>query len=79
MGSGDRGLNLRFLRGAGGIKPGASVFTSAHDRSVPAGLLVGWIDEVSDADRDGVLEVTVTPAVSLGRLSQVEILKVARD
>ena len=76
IGSGDRGLGVRFLRGVGGVTPGAAVFTSAHDKNIPAGLLVGWIDEVTDADRDSVLEVTVTPAASLGRLSQVEVLKI---
>ena len=76
VGSGDRGIDVRFLRGVGGIEPGASVFTSSHDEQVPAGLLVGWVEEVTDTDRDTVLEVTVKPAASLGRLSQVEVLKV---
>ncbi len=75
VGSGDRGMDVRFLRGAGGIKPGALVFTSAYDEFIPAGLLVGRIDEVEDENRDAVLEVSVTPAASLGRLSQVEVLK----
>ena len=76
VGSGDRGMDVRFVRGAGGVKAGASVFTSAYDGHIPAGLLVGRIEEVKDDDRDAVLEVSVTPTASLGRLSQVEILKV---
>jgi len=74
QGNGARGLEVRFLRAAK-VAPGAAVFTSAHDKKIPAGLLVGWLEKVEDAERDGVLEVTVTPAAALGRLSQVEVLE----
>ena len=75
IGSGDRGMDVRFLRGAAGIEAGASVFTSSYDGRIPAGLLVGRIDEVQDDDRDAILEVRIVPAASLGRLSQVEVLQ----
>lgn len=76
VGDGDRGLEVRFLRAAGGLTQGMPVFTSAHDPQVPPGLLVGWIAGVEDTERDGVLEVSVTPAASLGRLAQVEVLRI---
>jgi rod shape-determining protein MreC len=78
VGDGARGLDVRFLRAAGELQAGAPVFTTAHVEQVPPGLLVGWIDEVEDTERDGVLEVSLTPAAYLGRLSQVEVLKAGR-
>jgi rod shape-determining protein MreC len=75
QGDGDRGLEVRFLRAARDLRKGTKVFTSSYDRMVPPGLLVGAIEEMEDPQRDGVLEVRVTPAASLGRLGQVEVLR----
>lgn len=74
-GTGERGLELHFLRAAHGLQRGAPVFTSSYDPLVPPGLLVGFVDEIEDPERDGILEVRVTPAASLGRLSQIEVLR----
>ncbi len=73
-GKGDETLALRFTRLAEDLEKGMEVFTSAYDRDIPAGLLVGRIEEVADAENDGVTEVTVVPAASFVRLGQVDVL-----
>ena len=45
---------------------------------VVSDLLVGWIEEVTDAERDNMFEISVTPASSLVRLAQVDVLFVPR-
>jgi rod shape-determining protein MreC len=74
-GTGNGGLELRFLRAARELERGTRVFTSSYDPLVPPGLLVGLVEDVEDPERDGVWEVAVTPAASLGRLAQVEVLR----
>lgn len=78
VGTGARGLEVRFLRAAGKLKKGTPAFTSSHDPAVPPGLLVGWIESVEDTERDAVFEVSLTPAASLGRLAQVEVLELPK-
>jgi len=73
-GKGDETLTLRFTRVAEDLERGLEVFTSAYDRDIPAGLLVGRIEEVADAENAGVTEVTVVPAASFVRLGQVDVL-----
>jgi cell shape-determining protein MreC len=73
-GKGDETLARRFTRRAEDLEKGLEVFTSAYDRDIPAGLLVGRIEEVADAENDGVTEVTVVPAASFVRLGQVDVL-----
>jgi cell shape-determining protein MreC len=77
-GTGDRGFEVRFVRAARSLKPGTPVFTSSYSEEIPAGLLVGEIEEVEDQERDGVLEVRGTPAASLGRFAQIEVLKLRK-
>ena len=74
QGKGDEAIGIRFARFAEDLKPGMEVFTSAYDRDIPAGLLVGRVEKVADEERDGVTEVTVTPAASFVRLGQVDVL-----
>jgi len=73
-GRGDETLVVRFARRARDLEPGQEVFTSAYDPDIPAGLLVGRVERVADADNDGVSEVFVVPAASLVRLGQVDVL-----
>jgi len=73
---GDTGgfLDVRFLRRADGVEPGAAVFTTAYRREVPRGLLVGRVDRVRDADRDDVFEASVEAAAALRPLARVEVI-----
>jgi cell shape-determining protein MreC len=73
-GKGDETLALRFTRVAEDLGKGLEVFTSAYDRDIPAGLLVGRIETVADEENDGVTEVTIMPAASFVRLGQVDVL-----
>jgi len=78
-GRGDEALAVRFARFARDLQIGQEVFTSAYDPDIPARLLVGRVDGVEDADKNGVMEVSVAPASSFVRLGQVDILIPARD
>jgi len=73
-GTGNKGLDVRYLRAAAALRPGARVFTGAYDEGVPPGLLVGTVEQVDDEERDGMLEVRMAPAAALGHLAQVEVL-----
>ena len=53
---------------------GAAVFTTAYDARVPAGLLVGRVEQVQDLDRDQVLEVIARPTAAFERPVHVEVL-----
>lgn len=74
-GTGDRGFEVRFVRAARSLQPGTPVFTSSYSKEIPGGLLVGEIEEVEDQESDGVLEVRGTPAASLGRFAQIDVLR----
>jgi cell shape-determining protein MreC len=74
-GDGDGGLDVRFVRSAESLRAGDSAFTSRYDEKVPPGLFIGRVERVDDVDRDGVHEVTVTPAAALGRWAQIHVLK----
>jgi cell shape-determining protein MreC len=54
------------------------VFTSSYDRQIPHGLLVGYVKEVDDHDRDRVERVTLRPGIALGRLAQVWVIPIER-
>ncbi|MHC4341773.1 MAG: rod shape-determining protein MreC [Planctomycetota bacterium] len=77
-GTGDRGFEVRFVRAPRSLQPGTPVFTSSYNEEIPPGLLVGEIEEVEDQEQDGVLEVQGTPAASLGRFAQIEVLKLRK-
>ena len=73
-------LRLRFARTHEGmtVRVGDPVTTSNYDEKVPAGLLVGTVAEVGDADGDGLLEVFVRPQMDLERSTTVMVLEGAR-
>lgn len=74
QGTGDGTLRIRLLRGADAVLEGAAVFTTAYDARVPAGLLVGRVEQVQDLDRDQVLEVVARPTAAFERPVHVEVL-----
>lgn len=73
-GDGDGGLILRFTPDTRHFEPGVPVFSSSYDAQIPHGLLVGYVQEVDDHDRDRVERVTLRPGIALGQLSQVWVL-----
>ena len=70
-------LKVEFVRlrgDVGVIRPGAPVFTSNFDERVPAHLLVGIVDEVSDPDRDSMPTLKMRPSMDLDRSTEVVVL-----
>jgi rod shape-determining protein MreC len=62
VGTGDTVLEMAYAR-AGVGRPGDPVFTAVGDPLVPRGLLIGKVASIADADRDGLAEVEIEPAV----------------
>jgi len=57
------------------IKKGENVLTAGGDEIFPRGLPVGVVDKVvPDPDRDGFINVMVTPAAHLDRLDEVLVV-----
>jgi rod shape-determining protein MreC len=72
-----RDLEIRFARvtdDTGPIEVGAPVFTSNADDRVPAGLLVGFVREVSDPDVDRAPTLRMRPALDLDRALDVFVV-----
>ena len=73
VGEGKGSLRLRMVP-AGSVAAGDLVVTSAADRRVPAGLLVGRITSVEDDRRTRLAEAVVAPQDELSGLSSVLVL-----
>lgn len=57
------------------IKPGEKVLTAGGDQIFPRGLPVGTVEKiVNDPERDGFVEVVLTPAAHLNQLDEVLII-----
>jgi rod shape-determining protein MreC len=57
------------------IQPGEKVLTAGGDQIFPRGLPVGVAEKVvTDPDRDGFIDVIVTPAAHLNRLDEVLVI-----
>jgi rod shape-determining protein MreC len=57
------------------IKPGENVLTAGGDMIFPRGLPVGVVEKVlRDPDRDGLVDILLTPAAHLNRLDEVLII-----
>jgi rod shape-determining protein MreC len=57
------------------IKKGENVLTAGGDQIFPRGLPVGVVDKVvTDPERDGFIDVIVTPAAHLDRLDEVLVV-----
>jgi rod shape-determining protein MreC len=57
------------------IQPGEKVLTAGGDLIFPRGLPVGMVEKVvMDPDRDGFIDVIVTPAAHLNRLDEVLVI-----
>jgi rod shape-determining protein MreC len=65
---------VRLVGDVGRIAQHVPVFTSNADELVPAGLLVGYVTEVSDPEADGFPALTVRPALDLDRSTEVLVL-----
>jgi rod shape-determining protein MreC len=74
LGDGDHGVDVRFVPRVTALRKGQKAFTSRYDPLVPPGLYVGDVANVTDLDEDGLHEIALLPAASLGRLSQVHVL-----
>jgi len=77
-GNGERGLDVKLVRGAGALRAGDLVYTAREDARIPGGLFVGEVSSVEDIDENAIPEVTVTPAVALGSWAQVTVLDTLR-
>ena len=77
-GNGRGGMVLRFAKVTRPYTLDAAVFTSSYDEQIPQGLLVGYVDRIEDPDRDRVDQVTLRPALALGRLAHVWVLPYKR-
>ena len=74
---GDDLMAVEFVRrrgDVGEINAGAPVFTASFHPDVPAHLLVGRIDEVSDPDMDAMPTLTMRPAFDLDTTYEVLVL-----
>lgn len=57
------------------IKPGEKVLTAGGDEIFPRGLPVGKVQKVvPDPDRDGFIQVIVSPAANLNKLDEVLVI-----
>jgi rod shape-determining protein MreC len=57
------------------IKPGEKVLTAGGDEIFPRGLPVGVVDKVvNDPERDGFVQVVLTPAAHLDQLDEVLVI-----
>lgn len=72
-GAGVDGLDMMLVRAAPGAA-GAPVITAGGSEIVPRGLLVGRVDAFDDIDRNGVAEVTVSPALDPAEVRFVNVL-----
>lgn len=66
--------SLRLPADAGRLLEHGAVLSSNADPLVPAGLLVGYVTEVSDPERDGFPTLSVRPAFDLTRSTEVLVL-----
>lgn len=65
---------VRLGADAGRVPAHVPVFTSNADPLVPAGLLVGYVSQVSDPEADGFPTLVVRPALDLDRSTEVFVL-----
>jgi rod shape-determining protein MreC len=57
------------------IQPGEKVLTAGGDQIFPRGLPVGTVEKIlRDPDRDGFINILITPAAHLDRLDEVLVI-----
>jgi rod shape-determining protein MreC len=57
------------------IKPGEKVLTAGGDQIFPRGLAAGVVQKIErDPDRDGFIDVIITPAAHIDRLDEVLVI-----
>lgn len=67
-------FGVRLLNDVGQVREHVPVFSSNADALVPAGLLVGYVSQVSDPEADGFPTISVRPAFDLSRTTEVLVL-----
>jgi rod shape-determining protein MreC len=65
---------LNYLLPDADVRVGDEVVTAGLGGTIPAGLLLGWVDDVETGERDGFKRARLRPAFRLGRLREVLIL-----
>jgi rod shape-determining protein MreC len=57
------------------IQPGEKVLTAGGDQIFPRGLAVGVVQKITrDAERDGFIDIIITPAAHIDRLDEVLVI-----
>ena len=75
VGHGKHTLEMRYLDPDAGVKSGDWVLTSGHDGIFPAGMRVGKVTSVKQASGQDSLAATLRPAVDVGKLENVLVLR----
>ncbi len=68
-------LGLVFLDPEAPVSLGDQIFTSGHSEHIPPGILIGKVIAVDFNPEFGTRRATVFPAVQVGRIREVAILK----
>lgn len=74
-GNGTDGLVMKYVRLVDDVKPGDQVVTSGLSGVFPKGLAVGEVTRVEKSGDNFFKQIEVRPAVDLGRLEEVLVLK----
>ncbi|MCC6503086.1 MAG: rod shape-determining protein MreC [Deltaproteobacteria bacterium] len=74
-GNGTDGLVMKYVRQVDDVKPGDIVVTSGLSGVFPKGLAVGEVIRVEKSGDNFFKHIEVRPAVDLGRLEEVLVLK----
>lgn len=75
VGHGKHELEMRYLDPDAGVKSGDWVLTSGQDGVFPAGMRIGKVTSVKQASGQDYLAATLSPAVDIGKLENVLVLK----
>ena len=74
-GNGTDGLVMKYVRQVDEVKPGDQVVTSGLSGVFPKGLAIGEVTKVEKSGDNFFKHIEVRPAVDLGRLEEVLVLK----
>jgi rod shape-determining protein MreC len=73
-GAGDGSLHMEYVSGTADVKPGDLVVTSGIDEIYPKGFVIGTIETV-ERGHGPYHEIVVKPAVDVGRLEEVLVVR----
>jgi rod shape-determining protein MreC len=74
-GTGESTLTMRMLNAKDPVASGDVILTTLKSVHIPPGLVVGRVISVEDDPDFGTRRLTVDPAVNLGIIHQVQVLK----